>query len=215
MDNKIKQTTSDSLHVNNLFSSYNPMDSVAHLLNLSIAKDTFEYQAFYNDNSPYELLYFKTGNLLSSKMKHAIALYTINDTTVLCELYCLADSKWTKSSSNISMHIDGFSPAYFNAWFDDYNFDGFRDLNIIFYNSMSVADSYGYILTYSKPSNSLILHPETIEIPSIEIDKKSKTITSTEYSNPNRTIEKYKIISSFRWINDTLKLFSENKYKLK
>ncbi len=80
---------------------------------------------------------------------------------------------------------------------------------------MSVADTYGYILTFNEPNNLLTLHPETIEIPSLVIDKKDKIITSTEYSNPNRTTEKYKIVSSFHWTNDTLKLFSEKKYKHK
>jgi hypothetical protein len=220
-DKKNIQTTADSLqastatNLDNSLSDINLADTIKNLLTISLPKDTFEYEAFYNESSPYLLLYFKTGNIFTSKNKHALTLYSINDTTVRCELNYLTDGKWTNAGSNIFMHIDGFSPAYFNVRFDDYNFDGNKDLNIIFYNSMGVVYSYGYILTFNESSNSLTLHPETIEIPTIEIDKKRKMITSTEYSNPNHTSEEYKIVSSFRWTNDTLKLISEKKYKLK
>ncbi len=30
------------------------------------------------------------------------------------------------------MRIDGFSPAYFNVWLDDYNFDGNKGLYVNF-----------------------------------------------------------------------------------
>lgn len=221
LDNKTNQGTADSLQANtttnvkNALTDINLVDTIRNLMTVSLSKDTFEYEAFYNENSPYLLLYFKTGNIFTSKNKHALTLYSINDTTVKCELNYLTDGKWTNAGSNIFMHIDGFSPAYFNIYFDDYNFDGNRDLNIIFYNSMGVVYSYGYILTFNESSNSLTLHPETIEIPSLEIDRKGKIITSTYYSNPNQTSEEYKIVSSFRWTNNTLKLISEKKYKLK
>ncbi len=219
--NKVVQVSVDSLQVkpatdiDKALIDVNLLDTIKNLMTTSLSKDTFEYEAFYNENSPYLLLYYKTGNLFNKQTKHSIALYSINDTTIMCELHYLTDGKWTNAGNNISMHIDAFSPAYFNVFFDDYNFDGNRDLNIIFYNSMSVADTYGYILTFNEPNNLLTLHPETIEIPSLVIDKKDKMITSTEYSNPNRTTEKYKIVSSFHWTNDTLKLFSEKKYKHK
>lgn len=220
-DKKANQVTADGLQSNTAISvdntpkDINLVDTIRNLMTKSLSKDTFEYEVFYNENSPYLLLYFKTGGLFSPKSKHAIALYSTNDTTVMCELHYLTDGKWTNAGNNISMHIDGFSPAYFNVHFDDYNFDGNRDLNITFYNSMGVVYSYGYILTFNESSNSLTFHPETIEIPSLEIDKKSKTITSTYYSNPNQTSEEYKIVSSFRWTNNTLKLISEERHKLK
>lgn len=218
---KENQETADSLKVNtvtyidNTPIKINLLDTIRNLMTISLSKDTFEYQAFYNNTSPYLLLYFKTGNFFNPRTKHSLALYSINDTTVMCELYYLTDDKWTNARSNISMHVDRFSPAFFYVLFDDYNFDGNKDLNIIFYNSMGIVYTYGYILTFNKSNNSLTLHPETIGIPSLEIDKKHKIITSTEYSNPNNTLEEYKIITSLRWNNDTLKLFLEKKYKLK
>ncbi len=220
-DKKNIQTTADSLqastatNLDNALSDINLADTIKNLLTISLPKDTFEYEAFYNESSPYLLLYFKTGNIFNSKNKHALSLNSVNDTTVKCELNYLTNSKWTNAGSNIFMHIDNFSPAYFNVHFDDYNFDGYKDVNITFYNSMGIVYSYSYILTFNQTSNSLTLHPETIEIPSLEIDKKGKIITSTEYSNPNWKSEKYKVVSSFRWTNDTLKLSSEKKYKLK
>src|SRR5690606_2886232 len=187
------------------------IDSMQHFLIESASKDTFEYEAFYSENNSYLLLYIKTGNLFSSKVKHAIALNSSSDTTVLCELFQMDKGKCTKIGNNISMFINGFSPAYFYTIVDDYNFDGFKDLKINFYQSMSVAYSYGYILTFNPNKNSLTLHPETIEIPNIKTDKANKTIISVEHSNPNATSSKYKLISHYRWINDTLKLISKHK----
>ncbi len=125
IDNKKKLATTDSSQRDSLtaiskeLNAIDIADSIKQLLNTSILKDTFEYVAFYNENSPYELLYVKSGYLFQSNTKHAIALYTANDTSVLCELYTFTDKQWLKQENTPSMHISGFSPAFFNVYFDD------------------------------------------------------------------------------------------------
>ena len=220
-DNNINRTniatklvdTSSNLHDNSR--NINLNDTIGRLLTVALSKDTFEYEAFYNDNSPYELLYVKTGNLFTSKVTNAITLQSTSDTTVLCELFYLDSDKWIKTGTPLSLYISGFSPAYFNILFDDFNFDGFKDTKIVFYQSNGMVYSYGYILTFNKLNSSLTLHPETIEIPDLEIDTKGRTLISTEYSNPNSDIEDFKVISKFDWTNGTLKLISKKKHKLK
>lgn len=221
LDNKTNPVTEDRLQANtaanidNVLKDINLADTIRNLMAVGLSKDTFEYKAFYNENSSYLLLYFKTGNLFNSKTKHAITLYSINDTTIQCALHDLAGDKWTDRVSNISMPIDGFSPAYFHVWFDDYNFDGNKDLYIHFYQSMSVAHAYGYILTFNPHNHSLTLHPETIEIPNLDIDTKSKTLTSTVYSNPNIDTENFKVVSNYGWTNGMLHLISKKRHPLK
>ncbi|MFZ4413928.1 MAG: XAC2610-related protein [Bacteroidales bacterium] len=220
-DYKISYTIPDTLQTNTAtdldktLSNINLQDTIKKLMTISLSKDTFEYEAFYNENSPYLLLYFKTGKLFSDKTRHAIVLYSRNDTTVVCELYYLANNKWTNTESNISMPIDGFSPAFFSVSFDDFNFDGYNDFKANFYQTMRVADTYGYIITFNAGNNSMTLHPETIKIPNLEIEKKNKAVFSTVNSNPNTDIENFKMISKFAWTHGKLELLTKKKHKLK
>ena len=180
-----------------------------------MAKDSFEYEAFYNNNSPYELLYFKTGNLMSIRMKNAVALYTLNDTTVSCELYEMTANKWVKTIATNTLHISEFSPAFFSVCFADYNFDGYKDLKVNFYQTMGTAWSYVYILTYNPLNHSLTLHQETIDIPNLEIDPKNKQLISSEYSNPNADKEDFEVKGVYDWSNGTLQIMSKKKKLLK
>lgn len=218
VDSTVKQMTTDHLQANpspgNALRDINLADSVRYLMDISAAKDTFQYTAYYNADRPYRLLYFKAGNLFTSGARHAVALYSSSDTIIVCELYSLINGQWTSTGSNIAMHIYAFSPAFFNVWLDDYNFDGYKDLKIDFYQSMGEAYTYGYILTFNQPGNTLTLHPGTIEIPDLDIDAKSKTLVSTVYSNPHTDPEKFKEISKYSWKNGTLRLLSKQQYKL-
>ncbi len=189
-------------------------DTINRLLREGLSADTFEYVAYYNDESPYELLYFKSGNLFRAGMKHAVILYSANDTTVFCELYTNTGNRWSRSPGDIRMPIRRFSPAYFGVNFDDYNFDGLRDMKTTFYHSMGMVYTYGYLLTFDTENNALTLHPETLAIPSMEIDRPSKSIVSIEHANPNATKERYKVISRYSWTGDSLRLVSEKKVEL-
>lgn len=190
---------------------FNFRDSVSALLNTSFNKDTFEYIAFYNEKKPYQLLYFKMGFLFNAIDKYAIALYTINDTSIVCDLFSRDSDQWIKSSTNDTLKISEFSPAFFNTNFRDYNFDGVKDFKIDLYTSMGQGYSYGYLLIFDTGNNSLRLHPTTIEIPNMEMNTKEKTIYSIVYSNPNEDRRKFKIISNYKWVNDTLKLSFQKK----
>lgn len=210
MDVTAEPTITDGLQSESV--KINLPDSIKKMLNVSASKDTFEYEAFYNDDSPYELLYIKTGHLFNSKNTHAFVLHSMNDTTIVCELFYFMEGQWRSCEKKMDIHVSAFSPAYFDVLFDDYNFDGNKDVMINLYQSMGTVYTYGYLLTYDHKRNGLILHPETIEIPSIEIDEKSKEIRSSEYSKS--TSEEYKVVSHFKWTKDFIKLVSKEKIKI-
>jgi len=63
VDGTVKQMTTDHLQANpspgNALRDINLADSVRYLMDISAAKDTFQYTAYYNADRPYRLLYFK------------------------------------------------------------------------------------------------------------------------------------------------------------
>lgn len=186
-------------------------DSVERLAQESVGLDSLNYISFLGEMKPYKLLYFNIGNLYFKDSKNAIALYSVNDTTIEFLVFEKGNNAWTATSAPGRLFIYEFSPAFFRTQYEDFNFDGIPDLYVNFYTTVRVADSHGYVLTFDADSKSLKLHEETVNIPNISVDRKTQAIISTEFSNPNDSEEQYKIVSIYRWTEDTLKLTSTNK----
>lgn len=176
-----------------------------------------KYLNFYSltDDGPNLFLYFDMGYHYSKDQKSAIVAFMLNDTTAWCDIYFFKGNRWKRSGRECLMHISGFHPAYFHATIDDHNFDGHKDVFLNFYHSMGVVYGYGYLMTYNPQTASLTLHPESINIASMQIDKTHKSILSIEYANPNATIENYRKIYRYKWLGDSLRLVSKRKIHLK
>lgn len=192
-------------------------DSLDHYFKMSMETIRLNCLRYYSlsDDGPNLFLYFDMARHYAKNEKTAIVAFMLNDTTVWCDIYTLKGAKWTRSGKECLMHIDAFHPAYFHSMVDDFNFDGHNDLFFNFYHTMGVVYGHGYLMTYNPQTKSMKLHPETMDIASIEIDKKHKSIISVHYSNPNNSNKQYKETYQYKWKVDSLQLVGKKRVYLK
>jgi hypothetical protein len=185
-------------------------DTVTYLLQQSTLTDTFEYySSAYADTAPYPFIYFKAGKIFDKKQKSGIALYSLNDTTVIYETYADSAGQWKHTGSREAF-IYGFHPAFFMVFYADYNFDGYKDLYTIYYSSNGLAYSYGYLLTYKPRTRSLKLHPESAEIADMEPHSRTRTVISEMMEDRWSDVI---VIHSYKWAGDSLKFIGTRKKK--
>ncbi len=200
-------------HDNAVIREFSITDSLDLYFTQSKSRDKLQRLKLYSmgDDGPNFFLYFNMGHHYSKTKKSVIVAWLLNDTTAWCDLYTLNGDRWVRSNKEEHLQIDRFSPAYFHATVADYNFDGFPDIYLNFYQSMGVVYGYGYLLTFDPETQSMVLHPESIHIANMETDTKNKCIYSVIYANPNAELENYKMIHKYKWINGALELVSHKK----
>ncbi|GAA4467511.1 hypothetical protein GCM10023093_23550 [Nemorincola caseinilytica] len=160
---------------------------------------------FYTDaNDANRMYHIRAGRIFSKRDTAAFRLHTENDTTIIATLYSYQEGFW-KETDTIAMHIYRFSPSDLRISYADHDFDGYTDVFINCYTSMGLAQGFGYLLTYSPAERALVLHPETIAIPDLEIDKAARMLVS---KTTDRQSTKW-MIRYYKWVHDSLQLHSE------
>ena len=146
-------------------------DTLYKLLDNSLQLDTFEFSKW----EPF--LFIKTGNFLSSSDKNAFLVSCPTDSTYKIELYSKLDDSWVKNDELIV--LDAF-PMQFFLDFDDYNFDGQKDVYLQSSVSNGYALSRGHLFTINPKTQKMQTHPEARDLANMQPDFKSKTIISED-----------------------------------
>jgi hypothetical protein len=173
------------------------LDTLYKLLKTSINKDSTYFYEF----EPF--LYLKTGYFLSQKIKTALLIYKSSD-SINCniELYKLDGLNWTKTTD--LKGIDGFAVMFYEE-FKDFDFDGQTDIYLNVVSSNGYSLSRGHILTVDPKTLTLKFHPESYEFKNIDIDPKTKTITSEDliYCGPEQ--ERNVCVLKNKWVDGKIK----------
>lgn len=156
---------------NETFESKITSDTLYKLLDSSIQLDTFEFSNW----TPF--LFLKTGNFLSALEKNAILVTCPTDSTYKVEYYSKSGDKWVK---NDELDLPDALPIQFYLDFDDYNFDGQKDIYLQCSSSNGYALSRGHLLTINSRTKKIQAHPETRELANMQADFESKTVISEE-----------------------------------
>lgn len=146
-------------------------DTLYTLLDNSLQLDTFEFSNWI----PF--LFLKTGNFLSALEKNAILVTCPTDSTYKLEYYSKSGDKWVK---NDELDLPDAFPTQFYLDFDDYNFDGQKDIYLQCSASNGYALSRGHLLTINPKTKKILTHPETRELANMQADFESKTVISEE-----------------------------------
>ena len=147
------------------------------LLTSALKVDSLEYQ----DIEPF--IYFKAGNILTSKEKHAIAIQSPADSTFTIDLYKSTDGQW-----KLLDHLDTLEAIHiqFHPTFADYNFDNIKDLYIQLTASNGYVMSRGHLITID--NEKLIPHPEVREAANLTPDKVNKFLIADELIECKNTL---------------------------
>lgn len=167
---------------------------VRQLLVQSQKSDTIQ---MYSAN-PF--LFYKTGFLFDSKLRHSIVLSCTNDSTYALRLYQVNDSSWSLIDSL------GGMPANRTVFYiesKDYNFD--READIYIQNSYSngYPISTGYIILVDPVTRHLTLLPGSGRYGNISADPSTKILHSeSKYEGPVNSGEEKIWVRKSRWEKD-------------
>lgn len=158
-------------------------DTLKFLLDKALKVDTLEFDNW----KPF--LYIKSGNILSGKEKNAIIVNCPTDSTYRVELYTAKNNKWMKNDviNNIEAH-----PTQFYLNFEDYNFDGQKDIYLQKSASNGWSLSRGYLFTIDPLTKKLTEHTEVRDLANMKPNQKERIIYTDElnYSEQFRKINR-------------------------
>lgn len=141
------------------------------LFNEVIRNDSLEYMNLSN-----QIFYLKSGYILSDIDKNIISVsYANSDSIHIVHLYVIKNNKVQGIDSLL---VGDILPVNLSLKFDDYNFDGQKDLYIQAFVSNGLAVSKGYLVFVDPLTKRLIEYKEARSLANIRSDYKSKTIFS-------------------------------------
>lgn len=206
-----KQAVLDEAHFKGMdrndFAYY--ADTLQVLEQTSLPLDSFDYTWYIEMEKSYNLLVHETGQIKKGKNDYGISLLSINDDDIVVKLLKKKRLKWQVCDTVLLKDIR-FSPVSFSLSYADYNNDGVKDIDISFYQSMSVGYAHGYIVLIAPDKeDNIILLKNSIDIPNLRVDQGK--ITSTTYNHPGHERVEYKKVETFVVEGDSLKLVDSKK----
>jgi hypothetical protein len=138
----------------------------------------------------------------------AVMVASVNDTTIVCRLYAYKQGQWAPQGKDQAMYIDSLDKSAFSIRYDDFNFDGHKDVVFNFKKDKG-TNGYGYLVTYT-PGKGLELHPETYAIANMKADPASKNIVAVVHP-AEEDAKTQPVTSIYRWKEGKLTLIEEKK----
>jgi hypothetical protein len=176
-------------------------DTLYKLLDKSLQLDTFEFSNW----EPF--LFIETGNFLSQTEKNAILVSCPTDSTYKIELYSKLADSWVK---NDELHeLDAF-PMQFFLDFNDYDFDGQKDIYLQCTASQGYSLSRGHLLTLNSKTKKIETHPETRDLANMRPDLKTKTVISEQVIWCKKNGERDVCSWTNKWIKGKLKTIKKD-----
>lgn len=117
---------------------------------------------------------FEAGYLFNDSEKNAILLTNTSDTTYTIKLYTQDNNRWIENDSvenlkrTIALDIN----------YEDYDFDGQKDIYIKVSTSNGLPMSRGHLLTVNPTTKKLTEHIEIRELANLKPDKENKVVYS-------------------------------------
>jgi hypothetical protein len=144
-------------------------DSISTKFAEALINDSVE---FYNWEPFYAI---KSGYILNNTEKNLILVSCPSDSTYTLELFAIIDNHW-KFIDSVS-NLVAF-PVQFEATFNDYNFDGQKDIYIQTSASNGYSLSRGNLIIIDPESKKMKLHVEAREFANMRPDKHTKSVIS-------------------------------------
>lgn len=144
--------------------------------------------------------------------KNAITIQCQIDTTYSIKLYSFKDNDWQIIDSISG--LDAF-PWQFYVKFEDYNFDGQKDIYIQVSASNGWSLSRGHLLIIDPLKKKFDLHNEARDFANMKPDPSTKTILTELWNGYNLQGQHQLTIFENKWINGKLKTVSEKDTTLK
>lgn len=163
-------------------------DTLKVFLEKALKVDTLEFDNW----EPF--LFIKSGYILSKKEKNAIIVFCPTDSTYEVEFYTEQNKKWIKNDEVNNMEAN---PMQFYLNFEDYNFDGQKDIYLQKSASNGWSLSKGYLFTINPFTKKLTEHKETRDLANMRPSYKEKIIYTDEinysarFRKINRRINKW------------------------
>jgi hypothetical protein len=151
----------------------------------------------YNIND--SVYYCKIGDFLVPAVKTALLIY--NSAVVL---YIYKNDKPIKEDSIAVLNIDAYKME-FQVTYDDYNFDGRKDIYIQRTISNGWPMSRGCLITINKSSNKLERHDECDNLANMKPDPKRKIVISDTILYCDNPAQDKKMCKLFnKWVDKKL-----------
>jgi len=189
-----------------LQTDYNLLDTITELFNKALISDTIEFGDFMSkDLDILSFLFFKSGNIISKTEKNAIVVTCPKEESYKLKLYSVQNEKWELTDS---INLDDVHIVFFDMIFDDYNFDGQKDIYVQTSSSNGYSISHGHLIIINPKTKKFELCKEVREFGNMKIDPKTKTIKSEEV-HLNDYGERYVTIFTHKWENGKFKTISK------
>jgi len=170
-------------------------DTLYKLLDNALTLDTFEF----TNLDPF--LFIQTGNFLSTIDKNAILVSCPTDSTYKIELYSKSNDRWVKNDELDD--LDAIAPQ-FSTHYDDYNFDGQKDIYLQTDASNGYSLSRGHLLTLTPKTKKIENHSETRNLANMQPNSKTKTIISEDVIYNDKGLQGVCDLTN-KWVNGKLK----------
>lgn len=146
---------------------------VANLLD-SLLAIALSYDGLRFDNTnPFMVV--QAGEYLSDSLKNVIVVRELTDSTYELRVYSKQGNKLKLDDSIEGIDV---SEVYFDMSYDDYNFDGQRDIFLRERASNRYEMSYGLLLTIDPATKKITPHPETRELSNMWLEPATRTVFS-------------------------------------
>ena len=180
--------------------------TIRELFNKALITESLEFNNEFEFDSLQSFLFFKSGYFLDKTEKNAITIQCKTDTTYSIKLYVVKDQDWQRIDSISG--LDAF-PWQFDVKFEDYNFDGQKDIYIQVSASNGWSLSRGHMLIIDPSTKKFILHNETRDFANMRPDPNTETIFTELWNGYNTQGQHQLTIFKNKWINGQLKTVSE------
>ena len=182
----------------------NKIDShqiISGLFDKALFSESLEFNNAFDFDSLQSFTFFKSGSFLRETEKNALIVQCEKDTTYIIKLYKFKDNGWQIIDS-----INGLEafPWQYDAIFDDYNFDGQKDIFIQLSASNGWSLSRGYLFILDQSTMRLNLHSETNDFANMSPDHQTQTILSQEWNGYNQQGQHQITILKNKWIDGQL-----------
>jgi len=121
-------------------------DTIQILLDRASVVDTLEHRS----SSFVPMLFFKSGYILNSSVKHAVVVYSVSDSALRVDLYEINAHGCGKKQNSIELPGPGVA---FDVLLDDYDFDGSKDVFVVQTATNGTGTLWGHLLLF-EPSVS-------------------------------------------------------------
>lgn len=145
------------------------VDTLYSLLNTAVVKDSLSFE----NDKPF--LRLRIGKFLSPQERNAFLVSHVKDSVYKLELYTETSGKWIKNDEKT---VKDAYMLQFDLDFDDYNFDGQKDIYMQSTASNGYSISRGHLIIINPENLKMQLHPETRDYGSMIPDRLKKIVYS-------------------------------------